>query len=91
MANHQGRSQQPPPQTKPPELTPDPSLPEVKWISLVQTPAGWQVALLRTRGNVITGGPEPYGVPEREKFHGEQRLRIGVANEIMGLVPGGGR
>jgi hypothetical protein len=86
MANHQGRSQQQPPRQ--PETTP---LPEVNWISLVHTPAGWQVALLRTRGNVITGGPEPYGVPERERYHAEERLRIGVANEIMGLVPGGGR
>jgi hypothetical protein len=86
MANHQGRSQQQP--TNPPETTP---LPEVKWISLVQTEAGWQVALLRTRGNQIVGGPEPYGVPEQTKLHAEERLRIGLADEIMGLVPEGRR
>jgi hypothetical protein len=86
MANHQGRTQQPP--TKPPETTP---LPEVNWISLVQTAEGWQVALLKTRGGQIVSGPTPYGVPERERYHAEERLRIGVANEIMGLVPGGGR
>lgn len=84
MANHQARGQQ---QTKPPDPQPDPSLPEVKWISLVGLPDGThQVALLWTRGNVITRGPEPYGSPERQRFHAEERLRIGVANEIMGLV-----
>lgn len=66
-------------------------LPRVKWISLVQTSAGWQVALLETQGDSIVSGPTPYGVPERERLHAEERLRIGVANEIMGLVPEGGR
>jgi hypothetical protein len=81
MANHQGRGQQ----TRPPETNP---LPEVNWISLVQTPAGWQVARLRTRGAQVTGGPEPVGAPEQDRAAAEERFRVAVAEHVFGWGEG---
>jgi hypothetical protein len=77
MANHQGRGQQ----TKPPETNP---LPEVNWISLVQGPDGWRVALLRTRGQNITAPPEFVGPPEADKAAAEDRFRIAAVEHVIG-------
>jgi hypothetical protein len=76
MANHQGRGQQP---TKP-----DPSLPVVNWISLVQTDAGWQVALLKTQGTQIAEPPAFVGPSEADKAAAEDRFRIAAVEHVIG-------
>lgn len=79
MANHQGRSTQPKPETT--------HYPEVNWISLVRTDAGYQVARLSTRGNQIVSGPEPAS-PPMEKAEAEERFRVVVANDVFGWEEG---